>query len=140
MIEWKIDRKKIVIITYYDTLVYNGREQSPEWMGYNEEMLEMSGDLTGIHAGEYTTIFTPTDNYQWSDSSIEPLSLSWEIDKYHYKYPFQAENRDPERPNSIFQINRSICNIMGKNKLLRYGLETSTIRLWRRMFLTSRSQ
>lgn len=121
MIEWKIARKKIVIITYYDTLVYNGREQSPEWIGYNEEMLEMSGDLSGLHAGKYTTIFTPNDNYQWSDGSIEPLSLSWEIDKYHYKYPFQAENRDPERPNQYFP---------DKSEYLQYNGEEQTPTLW----------
>lgn len=120
-IEWKIDRKKIAVITYYDTLIYNGREQSPEWIGYNEEMLEMSGDLSGVHAGEYTTIFTPTDNYQWSDGTFDPLSVSWEIDKYHYKYPFQAENRDPERPNQYFP---------DKSEYLQYNGEEQTPTLW----------
>lgn len=115
-IKWEIDRKKISKPVYNDKLVFNGFEQHPDWVGVNFDTLEeveddegakilrgkffeMSKDLTGIHAGEYTTVFTPTANYQWDEGGYESCSVSWEIDKYHFKYPFQSENRDPYKPN-----------------------------------------
>lgn len=101
-IKWNIARKRIVKPSYTNKLVYNGSEQHPNWRNYDKNELDISGDLSGVHAGEYTTIFTPTDNYQWTDGNYEPFSIDWEIDKYHFIYPFQAENRDPENPRMYY--------------------------------------
>lgn len=101
-VRWTIERKRIKKPYYTNKLVYNGSEQRPIWQNYDKTELDISGDLDGVHAGKYFTVFTPTANYQWSDENYEPFSIEWEIDKYHFTYPFQAENRDPGNPRMYY--------------------------------------
>lgn len=119
-ISWSIDRKRIEKPSYSGNLVYNGQEQHPNW-SYNPSWVELTGDLNGVHAGEYITVFTPTANYQWKDGGYGAYSVAWQIDKYHYKYPFQAENRNPNNP-TMYNPNVSEC--------LVYNGEAQSPTLW----------
>lgn len=120
-IKWKIDRKKISKPTYSGSFIYNGQEQSPNWAGYNKAEIAISGDTSGVHAGDYTTVFTPSENYQWIDGGYEPYSVTWSIAKYRYRYPFQAENRNPNRPDMYDPT---------KPEVLVYNGESQTPTLW----------
>lgn len=137
-IKWKIGRKKIPKPYYNNKLVFNGSEQHPNWAGINfgaleeaeddegnkilcGEYFEVSGDLNGIHADEYTTVFTPTANYQWDTGDYAPYSVDWMIDKYHFKYPYQAENRVPEHPTMYYD---------SKSEYLVYNSTEQSPTLW----------
>lgn len=118
-IEWKINRKKIPYPQNRDTLVYNGSEQSPNWLYYNNEEIEISRDISGVDAGEYTSRFTPRSNYQWENGETYAVNIDWIIDKYHFKYPVQAENSMPQNPYDYYG-----------RKYLRYNGSEQTPTLW----------
>lgn len=118
-IEWKIDKKKLRYPHHNDTLVYNGSPQSPNWLYYNEKEIEISRDISGIDAGKYTSRFTPRSNYQWENGETYAVNVDWAIDKYHYKYPFQAEDNMPLNPYVIYG-----------NKYLKYNGNEQTPTLW----------
>ena len=67
--------------TYSGSLTYTGTAQNPAWQNYNSEALEISGDLSGVNAGEYITTFTPKDGYCWLDGSRSAITLEWSIGK-----------------------------------------------------------
>lgn len=132
-IKWKIDRKKIPKPYYNNKLVFNGSEQHPNWAGINFDTLEeaeddegnkilrgeyfeVSGDLNGIHADEYATVFTPTENYQWDTGSYAQYSVDWIIDKYHFKYPFQSENMISGNPLVIDENASEYLRYNGKEQ------------------------
>lgn len=61
------------------TLAYNGLEQSPTWSGYDSNAMTISGDLSGINAGNYITTFTLKDSYEWNDGTTDAISITWSI-------------------------------------------------------------
>lgn len=63
------------------TLIYNAKEQSPTWLGYDSEQLEISGITSAINAGTYAASFTPTSRYKWEDGSSEAKTVEWVIEK-----------------------------------------------------------
>lgn len=115
-IGWRIDYKKILRPSYEDNLVFNGYEQCPRWLNYNQNEIDMSGDKNGVHAEEYATTFTPSDKCQWTDGSREPYTVSWIIDKYHYKYPFQSENMISGNPLAIDENASEYLRYNGKEQ------------------------
>lgn len=63
------------------SLIYNGKEQSPTWLGYDPEQLDISGITSATNAGTYTASFTPTSRYKWADGSSEARIVEWTIKK-----------------------------------------------------------
>ena len=63
------------------TLMYDGTEQAPSWHGYDPDggSLHVSGDLTAVNAGTYTTVFVPADDFCWLDGTKTPQPLKWTI-------------------------------------------------------------
>lgn len=81
-IQWVINRASIASLpSQSNNLIYTGEELSPSWENYNETELAMSGDESGVTAGTYSTIFSPTSNYQWTDGSISSQSVNWYIER-----------------------------------------------------------
>lgn len=62
-------------------LVYTGESLSPVWDNYDSDKLTISGDLSGINAGTYTTTFTPKLGVFWEDGTSDPYNVGWSIGK-----------------------------------------------------------
>lgn len=80
-IQWVINRASISVPTLSGTLTYTGKSQSPKWTGYDANKMTWSGDTAAIDAGNYNAKFTPTSNYQWTDTTITAKTVSWSIAK-----------------------------------------------------------
>lgn len=77
---WTIGRAPIEDIpSQASALVYDGTVQSPTWNDYDPTELTIGGTTSATEAGTYTATFTPTANYQWSDTTITAKSVTWEI-------------------------------------------------------------
>ena len=71
------------------TLTYTGSEQTPTW---NYESAKMTKTETAqIDAGTYSTTFTLTDDYKWSDGTSEATkTISWTINRKSIEVPTQS--------------------------------------------------
>lgn len=61
--------------------IYTGESLSPVWDNYDPGKLTISGDLSGINAGTYTTTFTPKFGVFWEDGTSDPYNVDWSIGK-----------------------------------------------------------
>ena len=69
-------------VPYQDgALFYNGVLQSPKWVGYDDDMIKLSGDTEGLDVGMYTAYFKPKDGYCWADRSRINVGVDWRIGK-----------------------------------------------------------
>ena len=80
-VTWTIKRKTVQLPTQRNSLTYTGAVQSPEWNDYSAAELTIGGATSGTNAGSYTANFTPTSNYQWSDSTFAARNANWSIAK-----------------------------------------------------------
>ncbi len=80
-LNWYITRKVITATPKQKgVLIYNGKDQSPEWEDYYPEELEISGRLSATDANSYTANFTPTKNYKRANGSTAAFGVTWKID------------------------------------------------------------
>lgn len=87
---WRIRRASIPAVPVQkNILVANGAPQSPLWDGYLSSLLDVDGELVEVDAGEYTTQFIPTANYEWWDGSTEAKQASWKIGELLVSIPSQ---------------------------------------------------
>lgn len=63
------------------TLTYTGNSQSPTWLNYDTDKMEIGGDTAKTSAGNYSAKFTPKYGYEWSDGTTEAKTVTWIIDK-----------------------------------------------------------
>ena len=63
------------------SLTYTGESQTPTWNDYNTAQLTIGGETSATNAGSHSATFTPTSNYQWSDSSVTARSVEWQIQR-----------------------------------------------------------
>lgn len=80
-VNWAINRASIAVPSQNGSLAYTGSAQSPTWSGYDSDKMTVSGTTSGVNVSNYTAIFTPKDNYQWSDGTISDKIVTWSIDK-----------------------------------------------------------
>ena len=60
-------------------LYYNGNTQYPTF-NYDSVALQMTGETSGVAAGNYTAVFTPKEGYDWSeDPKGTAKSVPWTI-------------------------------------------------------------
>ncbi len=78
-VAWNIRRAEVAIPVQKGNLIYTGVSQNPVWTGYDVGKMFLSGETTGLNAGSYAAIFTPTSNYQWPDGSVTAKTVSWMI-------------------------------------------------------------
>lgn len=80
-----VDRKSVPKPTWKSNLTYSGSSQAVNsttyWNNFNTIYMTISGTTSGTNAGTYTASFTPTDNYRWSDGSIDAINVNWIINK-----------------------------------------------------------
>lgn len=76
--------------TQNGTLTYTGQAQSPSWNSFDTNALTISGVTSGTNAGTYTAIFTPKENYQWSDGTTNPKQVTWTIGRASMAVPAQS--------------------------------------------------
>jgi len=77
---WTIGRASISAVpTQSGALVFDGTVQSPTWTGYDPVKMTLGGTTLATAAGTYTATFTPTANYQWSDTTTTAKNATWEI-------------------------------------------------------------
>ena len=64
-----------------DMLVYDGTEQTPVLVGFDEETMTMSGMDSGVNAGDYRIRIniTDPDNHEWTDHTTGTVVLDWTI-------------------------------------------------------------
>lgn len=63
------------------SLIYNGKVQSPTFIGYNSDQLIIDGQTSATKAGTYTVSFTPTSKYKWLDGTDNAKFVTWTIAK-----------------------------------------------------------
>lgn len=65
--------------TQKGTLIYSGKDLSPEWSDYDSSKLMLGGVTSGTDVGSYTATFTPIDPYKWADGTQDAKNATWEI-------------------------------------------------------------
>lgn len=89
-VDWIIDRAVISALpSQSNVLAADGTPKSPTWDGYMVGQLTISGDQSGMDAGDYTVNFTPTANYKWWDGSTTAKSATWTITSVIVPIPTQ---------------------------------------------------
>ncbi len=73
-------RTVVELPIYNDNLVYNGMEQTANFINYTPEKFQVVGN-TGVDAGQYTAIFTPKSDFCWFDGTSTGKNVSWNIEK-----------------------------------------------------------
>lgn len=76
--------------SYTGFLFYTGSSISPSWTNYDGSKIDISGDISAIECGVYTTVFTPKEGYCWSDNVATPYSVTWSIYKEKLTVPSPA--------------------------------------------------
>ena len=65
-----------------DAFVYDGTVKTPTWVGFDDDIMTISGDTSGTNAGNYTVTFTLIDNrYSWLDGTNTPKQVIWSIEQ-----------------------------------------------------------
>ena len=83
-VPWSINRKSVGDKPEDVSYTYDGRRKSN---GYNVPIgVSYSGDSYGRDAGEYKAIYTPKDNYCWSDGTYDPVEVVLTIEKADSTY------------------------------------------------------
>lgn len=80
-VTWTIERAAVATPSQSGTLTYTGAAQSPSWSNYSSTQLTIGGTTSATNAGSYTTTFTPTSNFKWSDGTTVTKSIAWTIAK-----------------------------------------------------------
>lgn len=81
---WSIEPKAITFTGLSNKdKTYNGSSQAPTIPTYDSSEVTVSGDTSGINAGDYTVSFTlkSTTNYKWDDDTTAEKTDSWAIAK-----------------------------------------------------------
>lgn len=76
-----ISKIPVLIPTQNGSLTYTGGVQYPSWIGFNDNIMEISGQASGIDAENYTAVFALKDKkqYQWEDGTQGNKNVSWGI-------------------------------------------------------------
>lgn len=82
IVTWSIQRIIIPAVpSQSNNLYYTGYSVSPNWKNYDENTVDISGQISGTNVGSYTVTFTPKENYQWFDRTNVPKNVSWSIER-----------------------------------------------------------
>lgn len=77
---WTIGRATISTLpSQSGTAEYTGSTVTPTWSGYDTSKMTISGQTSGVDAGNYIAVFTPTSNYKWSDDTTGGKEVTWVI-------------------------------------------------------------
>lgn len=89
---WTIQRATIANIPSVKTpLAYTGSAQAPEWLNLNAAQLTKA-ETAQTNAGDYSSSFTPTANFQWPDGTTAAKTVPWSIARAVLTVPTQSGN------------------------------------------------
>lgn len=78
---WTIGRATITTApSVTGKLTYTGAEQAPAWQNFNQEQLTKT-ETAQTDAGNYSTAFAPTRNYQWPGGDTSARTVQWSIER-----------------------------------------------------------
>lgn len=83
-------RQKITIPTLVlDSFTYTGETITPAVVGYNSDLMEITGKTSSKNAGSYSMTISLLDkeHYEWEDNSDDSITLSWTISKASREAP-----------------------------------------------------
>lgn len=87
---WSIQRATIAEVPSVKTpLVYTGSAQTPEWLNLNTNQLTKT-ETARTDAGDYSSSFAPTANFQWPDGTTAAKTVAWSIAKATLAVPTQS--------------------------------------------------
>lgn len=88
-VEWTIKKKQIAKVTATTTTwAYDGASHIPTWSNYDANTSTISGTTsTQIAVGNFSTGFTPKDNYEWTDGTITTVTIAWSITRASIAVP-----------------------------------------------------
>lgn len=115
-VQWTIAKKQIAKVTASATAwTYDGTAHIPEWSGYNADAVTLGGTTSAqTNAGDFSTSFTPKDNYAWSDGTGTAVTISWSVERAAVTLPAQSGsltyNGNAQSPawNSAYDSGRMI--------------------------------
>lgn len=89
-ITWSIQRATIAEVPSVTTsLVYTGEAQAPVWKNLNTTQLTKT-ETAQTNAGDYSSSFAPTANFQWPDGTTAAKTVAWSIAKATLTVPTQS--------------------------------------------------
>ena len=82
-----ITKKKLAEPEVFGSYIYTGLTQSPTWLNYNSNFVEMSGKTEAKDAGTYNVFFKlkDTKNTTWTDGTIANKTKTWTIQSISVK-------------------------------------------------------
>ncbi len=87
---WTIQRATIANVPSVKTpLTYTGSAQAPEWLNLNTAQLTKT-ETAQTNAGDYSSSFAPTANFQWPDGTTAAKSVPWSIQRAVLTTPAQT--------------------------------------------------
>lgn len=94
VITWKIDRKKLTAtqsnISKTGDFTYDGYNKyiKNNLTNIDENYHDLTGDISGREAGDFTVTVAPKSNYCWSSGTFEPKTFNWKIEVRKLEKPY----------------------------------------------------
>lgn len=94
VITWKIDRKKLTAtqsnISKTGDFTYDGYNKyiKNNLTNIDENYHDLTGDISGREAGDFTVTVAPKSNYCWSSGTFEPKTFNWKINVRKLEKPY----------------------------------------------------
>lgn len=88
---WRIKKSVLNIPTVTDlTFLYDGKPHAPTVTGFDENVMNISGNTPTINAGEYSVVISLKDKTSatWSDGTTEDKKVDWAITKKSHPKPY----------------------------------------------------
>ena len=80
-VPWTIGRATVTTApSVAGKLTYTGEAQTPTWQGFDPDKLTKT-ETAQTDAGDYSTSFAPTKNYQWSGGDTSARTVQWTIER-----------------------------------------------------------
>ena len=135
-VAWTIGQAIVQIPTVtVTTMTYNGNNQAPVVGDYNDELVIVTGNAPQINAGTYSVVCSlkDTDNYQWADGTIDPITTTWTIRKVSVAVPTvtntNIEHDGKSHAPTIAAYDTNLINVTGNTAQTAMGTYTITFSL-----------
>lgn len=76
-----VERIPVAVPSQSGSLTYTGEALTPDWNGYNEDQMNLSGEASAVNAGSYDAVFTLKDGFCWPGGSVAAKTVQWTIGK-----------------------------------------------------------
>lgn len=133
---WQIVRKVLSTPKLYG-IQYTGEEQSVKCgSGFDAELMDLSGELTGKDAGTYTAIVSLKDkeHYVWGNNTTTDKNIEWEIPPKNIKLDTELSynlkyNGEEQTVTGYYYFNDELMTATGVTKATEVGTYTAVFSL-----------